>query len=356
MAGKVELESSIQKFYGSLKTPIFLCNFREILWHNDAAEDLFKNRHFRQYVLQIKRPEGEQTKVFICDEFYYKILIRPFEDCFFLEVIENWSLTSTLEASISLEAPEVIDAVVRNSSHQIFQAITPLSKLLENSNEISSLTYLDSIANATYCVLRATNLCYEYSMLMKGQSNLEIVDIFGEIDVLCSTVKSLMQKSGVPFSWRVPNEKVFCDIDIHKFSFSLFHLICNAYKFTSSENEIKVNVEHCEGNILKVEIFDKGSGISSGILDKVFNPYFSYDKLTGDIAGCGLGLTYASVFAKKSGGTLTLISENGQTVVSMAIPIVEVAKSDGLASHVVEYGAGKYECLVSTMSKAMITL
>lgn len=354
MASSVDLKSSIQKFYDSLKTPVFLCSFHEVLWHNDSAKALFNSRQFRKYLLQIKQPQTEKIKVFICDDFYYKIVIRPFEDYYFLEVIESWPLTSTLDVSISLEAPEVVDAVVRNSAHKIFQSINSLSKVLEKSDEISSLKYIDVIANSTYCVLRTTNLCYEYGQLMKGKLNLELVDIFSEIDALCSTVNSLMQKSGVPFIWKVPNEKFFCDIDIHKFSFALFHLICNAYTFTSAKNEIKVIVEHGDEGVLKVEVLDKGCGVSSGILDKVFTPYFSYDKMTGDIAGCGLGLTYAAVFAKNSGGTLTLCSDNGQTSVLMIIPVSNISQIDGMSSHVVEYGAGKYGNLVATMAKAML--
>ena len=353
----IKIDSTIQKFYSGLTTPIFFCTAREIVWHNDAAKSLFENRHFRQYVLQLKQPENETVKAFICDECYYKILMRPFDGAFFLEVVDHWSLSSTFDTSLSeFDAPEVLDMVVRNSSHQIFQALTSLNGVLEGIGNLSNLKYLDKVADATYRMLRATNLYYEYKLLIQGKMNPEIVDIFSEIDALCSTVNSLMQKSGVSFSWVVPKEKIFCDIDMHKFGFALFHLICNAYTFTSSENEIKVVVTHENDNLLKIEILDRGVGVSAGILDKVFNPYFSYDKMTGDIAGCGLGLTYASVFVKKSGGTLTLCSENGQTNVSMSIPIAVVKNSDGLSSHVVDYELGKYERLVATMSKSTITL
>ncbi len=349
-----KLDNTIQKFYSKLKTPIFYCNVREIVWHNESATNLFKNHHFRQYILQLKQPKCELTKVFICDEHYYKVLIRPFDDAFFLEVVEHWSLNSTLDTSISLNAPEILDSVVRNSSHQIFQATVALSKVLEELDLIQNLKYLDKIADATYRMLRATNLYYEYDLLLQGKTITEIVDIFGEIDALCSTVNSLMQKSGVIFNWSVPSDKIFCDIDIHKFSFALFHLICNAYTFTVAKNEIKVVVENVDNKLIKIEITDNGSGISPGILDKVVNPYFSYDSLTGDVAGCGLGLTYATVFVKNSGGTLTINSENGQTTVSVTLPVTAISESEGLSSHVVDYEIGKYGYLVATMAKFML--
>lgn len=351
----VKIDSTIQKFYSSLNTPIFFCVDREILWHNDAAKLLFENRHFRQYVLQLKKPKSETTKSFICDEFYYKILMRPFDDAFFLEVIEHWSLSSTFDSSLSaFDAPEVLDTVVRNSSHQIFQAVSSLSKIMEGLGNLSNLKHLDEVANATYRMLRATNLYYEYNLLMQGKMNTEIVDIFSEIDALCSTVNSLMQKSGVSFSWTVPEDKLFCDIDMHKFGFALFHLICNAYMFTSPKNEVKVVAQKCDDGLIKVEIIDKGAGISAGILDKVINPYFSYDSVTGDVAGCGLGLTYASVFVKNSGGTLTISSEGGETVVSILMPVVAVPDSAGFSSHVADYEMGRYYYMVSTMSNLVL--
>lgn len=352
---KVQIDSTIQKFYSDLTTPIFFCTTREILWHNSAANSLFENRHFRQYVLQLDRPKKETVKVFICDERYYKILLRPFNNAFFIEVIDQWLLSSTLDSSLSsFDAPEVLDTVVRNASHQIFQAVTSLSKVLEEANNLSNLKYLDQVADATYRMLRATNLYNEYSLLMRGKMNSEIVDIFSEIDALCSTVNSLMQKSGIEFSWVVPNEKVFCDIDMHKFSFALFHLICNAYMFTSPKNEVKVVAQKCDDNLIKIEIIDKGLGISPGIIDKVITPYFSYDSMTGDVAGCGLGLTYVSVFVKNSGGTLTISSENGETVVSVMMPVAILPDAAGLSSHVVDYKTGKYYYMVSTMSNSML--
>lgn len=355
MNDKTKIDSTMEKFYSGLSTPIFFCRACEILWHNDAAKPLIENANFRRYVLLLKQPKAENTKVFICDDYYYKVLIRPFEGAFFLEVVEYWAVSSTLDTSLSsFDAPAVLDMVVRNSSHQILQAVTSLSKVLEDCGNLLSLQYLDKIADSTYRVLRATNLYYEYNLLMKGKMNPEIVDVFSEIDALCSTVNSLMQKSGIPFSWSVPSEKIFCDIDMHKFSFALFHLICNAYMFTSPKNEVKVVAEFCNNNLIKIKVTDKGSGIGSGILDKVVNPYFSYDSSTGDVAGCGLGLTYASVFVKKSGGTLSIDSENGETNVTILISVVPLSETTGLASHVVDYETGKYDYMVSTMSNLML--
>lgn len=350
----IEIDGSIKKFYENLKTPVFFCNAREILWHNEAAEDLFKTRKFRQYVvLQTKEPREETTKVFVCDGQYYKILLRPFEKMFFLEVAESWPFNSTFDTLISLSASEILDSVARSSSHQIFQSMTRLNEVLEKQNDMASLRYLDKIANSTYRVLRAVNVYREYNLLLQGKTNLEAVDIFGEIDALCSTVNSLMQKSGVAFVWKVPSEKVFCSVDIHQFSLALFHLICNAYVFNVENREIRVVAQKTESGLLQIDVSDHGTGISPQILDKVTVPYFSYDSSTGDVAGCGLGLTYAAIYVEKVGGTLTIDSGEGRTVVSISMPINCVSESAGLSSYVVNYGSGKYDYMVSTMAQFM---
>ena len=66
-------------------------------------------------------------------------------------------------------------------------------------------------------------------------------------------------------------------------------------------------------------------------MEKVFAPFFSYDNLTGDVAGSGLGLTYAKLFATSFGGDLAIESKVGKhsgTTVTMTIPINATAEMD----------------------------
>ena len=100
----------------------------------------------------------------------------------------------------------------------------------------------NGFCEGTYSFLRAVDLFREYCNLQQKNVDLEVVDLFEEVNCLCSTISALKRNSEIPFDWIVPEESVFCEVDIHKFGFALFHLVCNAYKFSAESNKIKVIV------------------------------------------------------------------------------------------------------------------
>jgi len=61
-------------------------------------------------------------------------------------------------------------------------------------------------------------------------------------------------------------------------------------------------------NLLKLEFKDEGTGIDSDIKDRIFDPYFSYNKFE---AG-GLGLTIAKGIVKAHGGKIEVYSIHGE--------------------------------------------
>lgn len=348
---------SLMEYYQKLKTPVFLCMKKKVLWYNNAAAVLFESKKYRQCIVQLPAPTEEMKESFICNDFYYKVFMRPFEDFFFVEVLEKAAVGFNVKKELysmpnELLACEVIDNIARIAVHDMSQAVTQISNILEKNNNFAGLKFVDIIVKRMYSFIRATNLCYEYNILLQNNINPEIVDIFVEIDALCSSISSLMRKSGVSFKWHVPDGEVFCDIDMHKLGFALFHIICNAFRFTSgssNNNEITVNVELDGSNNIKIDVCDNGIGIPEDIKDKILKPFFSFDRFSGDIAGVGLGLTYSSLLADKMGGSFKIDSAKGGTKVSLLIPVVPLSDVMGLSSHIINYGDGKYDNMVATL-------
>ena len=346
-----ETKYAIKQYYNGLKTPVFLCIEKDIVWYNVAADELIKDVNFRNCVMQISdSPNEEEVHFVTCDGFQYKFLIRPCEDDFFVEVIEIKNLKTVVCAYDLIGGVESMENTVRKSSHQIFQSIASLSDIFEKLDNQNALEHLDNISDGAYGILRAANLYYEYNLLLKNKINLEVVDIFSEVEALCSSVKSIMGKSKTLFLWSIPEGKLFCNVDMHKLSFALFHLICNSYYFSFSKNEIHVIMDNLNDEYVQIQVIDKGCGVSAENLDRVFEPFYSYNPLTGDIAGCGLGLTYANDLVNKLGGTLSFNSSERKTVVSIMIPVQFASNSTDLSSDIVEYGVGKYDPMVSTMA------
>ena len=349
--GEKETKYAIKQYYNGLKTPVFLCIDKDIVWYNIAADELVKDVNFRNCILQIGNPpDGEEVQFVTCGDFQYKFLVRSCGDDFFVEVIEMKNLKSVMCAYDLIGGVESMENTVRKSAHQIFQSISSLSDIFEKLDNHNALEHIDSISDGAYGILRAANLYYEYNLLLKNKIGLEVVDIFSELEALCSSVKSIMGKSKTSFSWSISNGKLFCNLDMHKLSFALFHLICNSYYFSSSNNEIKVIADNLDNGYVQIQVIDKGCGVSAENLDRIFEPFYSYNPLTGDIAGCGLGLTYANDLVNKLGGTLSFNSSERKTVVSIILPVQFASDSTDLSSGIMQYGIGKYDPMVSTMS------
>jgi signal transduction histidine kinase len=77
-----------------------------------------------------------------------------------------------------------------------------------------------------------------------------------------------------------------------------------------------------------IEIVDSGVGISSEILARIFDPFFS--RRADGVAGTGLGLTIVKNFVERMGGSITVESAVGQgSVFRIRLPLVESALENG---------------------------
>ncbi len=77
------------------------------------------------------------------------------------------------------------------------------------------------------------------------------------------------------------------------------------------EKSIRIGASALSGTgapLVRVTVFDRGTGIPPGEVDKVFDPFFS-TKPSGEGTGLGLSISYGIV--KEHGGELTVESELG---------------------------------------------
>ncbi|TGE36342.1 PAS domain-containing hybrid sensor histidine kinase/response regulator [Desulfosporosinus fructosivorans] len=91
------------------------------------------------------------------------------------------------------------------------------------------------------------------------------------------------------------------------------------------------------GNYVALTITDEGAGISSQILPKIFDPYFS----TKDL-GSGLGLTICYAIVKKHGGHISVQSVEGQgTSFTIYLPVSNVQAEKEVHEDILILGEGK---------------
>jgi nitrogen fixation/metabolism regulation signal transduction histidine kinase len=74
-----------------------------------------------------------------------------------------------------------------------------------------------------------------------------------------------------------------------------------------------------DGNVVLIRVSDTGHGIPSGLINRIFDPFFSTKSEKG---GTGLGLSIADKIIKENNGRIDVISEEGKgTTFTITLPI-----------------------------------
>ena len=99
------------------------------------------------------------------------------------------------------------------------------------------------------------------------------------------------------------------------------HTIRNAIDAVDENGVIRIKTFHREKeDQIIIKIADNGKGISSEIIDQVFNPFFT-TKPVG--SGTGVGLSITETIIKSHGGNIDLVSKEGDgTEITMVLPVV----------------------------------
>ena len=82
--------------------------------------------------------------------------------------------------------------------------------------------------------------------------------------------------------------------------------------------EILVSTHCVEDNSIKILLQDNGTGIPEEVQSQIFNPFFT-TKVVGKGTGLGLSIAY-QVIHETHGGTITIISQPGQTRFEIKLP------------------------------------
>jgi len=85
------------------------------------------------------------------------------------------------------------------------------------------------------------------------------------------------------------------------------NLIANARQAMPNGGTVKVDVRK-DGDWVAASVCDDGPGIDSGVLVRIFQPFFTTKRSTG---GTGLGLSVSLGIAEAHGGSLTVVSTPG---------------------------------------------
>jgi signal transduction histidine kinase len=119
-----------------------------------------------------------------------------------------------------------------------------------------------------------------------------------------------------------------CRIDRAQFNAAILNLVVNARDAMPEGGEIRISTDECSqpcGDLeapaerwVRVRIADQGCGMSSDVVEHLFDPYFT---TKGD-AGTGLGVPQVVAFMRASGGTVCVSTEPGAgTCFDLCFPV-----------------------------------
>jgi PAS domain S-box-containing protein len=125
-------------------------------------------------------------------------------------------------------------------------------------------------------------------------------------------------------------------VDKAEFELALVNLAVNARDAMPRGGRLTIRAENISlkpgdvrdglvGDFVALTVTDTGSGIPSGVLDRVFEPFFTTKGANG---GTGLGLSQVYGFARRSEGGVTIASEIDQgTKVTIFLPRSQISES-----------------------------
>ena len=100
---------------------------------------------------------------------------------------------------------------------------------------------------------------------------------------------------------------------------TLSNLVGNAIKFSASESKIVVMARRDTDGVV-ISVLDRGKGIATDQLPRVFDRYWQSSRT--DRQGAGLGLAIAKGIVEAHGGRIWLESKPGEgTTASFTLPV-----------------------------------
>lgn len=103
------------------------------------------------------------------------------------------------------------------------------------------------------------------------------------------------------------------NVDANVFERILVNLLTNAIKFAPIKTKIRIEFEEIGDHKLKIHILDKGPGIESTMLDRIFDKFSQAEKRNLGISGStGIGLTFCKMAIESHGGKIGVNSRQGK--------------------------------------------
>lgn len=219
-------------------------------------------------------------------------------------------------------------------SHDLRTPLTlisdPVEQLLSRPNlQQEERSLLQIIQKNATVLLRLINQILDFRKFEEGKLSLTLsqFNIADEIKEWTEAFRTLSYRKHIHFQLNMDEAttEYVMVADIEKIERIVYNLLSNAFKFTSENGSITVELTHYEENgpHIRLIVRDTGIGISARHVDHIFESFYQADTRQ---AGSGIGLALAKAFVEMHNGTINVTNtENKGTSFTIDLP----AKQEG---------------------------
>lgn len=189
-------------------------------------------------------------------------------------------------------------------------------KLLQDSRigQLSSeqLELVESLKESNQRMLRILSELLNMSQVEAGkiQLNIQPVNLQQVVDLSVHAVSNAAKEKGLTIDTRIEKNLPPINADADKLTWVLNNFLTNAIKYAPSQSIVSVEIKKMDMQ-LSVSVTDKGQGIDTVYLSRIFDRYFQVPGRS-DKKGSGIGLAICKEFIEAMGGTVWVKSKIGE--------------------------------------------
>lgn len=225
------------------------------------------------------------------------------------------------------EVDRVKTSFFTNISHEFRTPLTlikgPVQELLEKySNDPRTKDKLKLIQRNSDLLLKLINQLLDLARVEAGRLMLEKSegDVYTFIRAIANSFESFALQKGISLSVEVPVVSKVIAYDKDKVETIIVNLINNAIKFTPSGGSVHLRARVDEFE-LRLSVRDTGIGISKNDHAKIFERFKQVSEAHKEV-GTGIGLSLVRELVMFMGGTIDVISEQGEgSEFTLSIPV-----------------------------------
>ena len=210
-----------------------------------------------------------------------------------------------------------------NISHEIRTPLTLILGANENLEKYSGVQkYTNSIKTNAVRMLALVNQILDLAKIQDQYKEALVskLDINVLVQDFVVSFHSLSEVNNITFQTQIDQNLTSVVIDEDAFSKVLVNLLSNAFKFSSSGDQVTLSIDKIDEDYLKMIIKDTGTGIAEEELPYIFNQY--YHSNVGLEASSGIGLALVKEIVSFFKGTIKVESQLGVgSVFEVVFPI-----------------------------------